>query len=175
MNVMTAPVGQALSDLARAAIAGLGARVSEFGGDRRATTNVARFDMPRVLHALGRGNAVERAKAIYALTEFMRAPEQARRRWPGAVRELATKGDFPANSFLAQYIEKFLVIPGEIDYGYELIFDIHDVATAEGMPLKGSFKTLDVKCQSRDDVPQAGGGRACAGGRDYWQRGRDAL
>jgi hypothetical protein len=131
---------------AQAALTALAARIAEFQTPaERRPANDGAFNMTRVLHAARSKNPVERAKALFALHEFMRAPDVARRRGGAAqVRELVTKADFPTNSFLAQYIQRFLVIPGEIDYGYEMIFDIHDVATAEGMVLKGSFKTLDV-------------------------------
>jgi hypothetical protein len=146
-QAMGGPQGQPLAVNAMAALAALGpARVAEFTQplDRRAA-NDGQFNLPRVLQAARSQNPVERVKAIVALCEFMRAPDVARRRGgPAQVREMVTKADFPTNSFLAQYISRFLVIPGEIDYGYEMIFDIHDVAQAEGMPLKGSFKTLDV-------------------------------
>jgi hypothetical protein len=147
MQVQTGLAGNPLVVNAMAALAQLGPqRVAEFTQTaEQRPANDGMFNLPRVLQACRSKNPVERAKAIFALHEFMRAPDVARRRAGAAqIRELVTKADFPTNSFLAQYISRFLVIPGEIDYGYEMIFDIHDVATAEGMPLKGSFKTLDV-------------------------------
>lgn len=143
---MGGPSGRPLHENAQLAMAALGNRVNEFQtpADRR-PANPGVFNTIDVLRAAHRGNPLERVKAMYALREYLRAPDVARRRGGvAAIRELVTKADFPANSFLAQYIQKFLVIPGEVDFGYEMIFDIHDVATAEGMVLKGSFKTLDV-------------------------------
>ncbi len=138
-------IGQPLANQAQLALARLGqARIAEFETPpERRPKNPSAFDMIATLRAMRGANPLAKAKAIVALQEFVRAPDVMRRRWPGQIREMVTKGDFPTNAFLSQYIERFLVIPGEIDMGYELIFDIHDVATAEGM-LKGSFKTLDV-------------------------------
>src|SRR5690242_17020804 len=118
MHLQSGPTGNPLVQNALAAMAALGpARIAEFTPppERRAL-NDGVFNLPRVLQAARSQNPVERVKAIVALCEFMRAPDVARRRGGAAqVRELVTKADFPTNSFLAQYIQQFLVIPGEID------------------------------------------------------------
>lgn len=145
MSSLLQSLGRPLTARATAMLATLGAaRVQEFQQQQREAARSSSFDLMRVLHAIGRGDPLQKVKAVFALQEFMRAWDQSIRRYPGQLREMITKGDFPSGSFLAQYIERFLVIPGEIDEGWRMIFDVHDVAQAEMQVLKGEFKTLDV-------------------------------
>ncbi|MEW6129596.1 MAG: hypothetical protein AB1757_21325 [Acidobacteriota bacterium] len=146
MNFQTQQnIGRPILDSAQRAIRSLGAaRIQEFQQATTRQANSATFDMERCLHGWRNGNPLERLKAIAAIQEFLRAPGEMVRRYPAQVREMTVSGDFPAGSFLAQFIERFLVIPGEVDNGWQLIFDIHDVAKSEHMPNRSDFKTLDV-------------------------------
>lgn len=127
------------------AIQSLGAaRIQEFQQQQQRPANPASFDVQRALHFLKNGNPVEKVKALVAIQEFLRAPGEVPRRFPAQVREMVTTGDFPAGTFLAQFVERFLVMPGEVDAGWRLIFDVHDIAKSESMPNKSDFKTLNV-------------------------------
>ena len=141
--------GRPLVATAAAAIAALGAaRIQEFERATPRPPASSRFDMMRVLEGMARGNPVQRVKAIVALQEFMRAWDVGVRRTPGMVariNEMVTKGDFPAGAFLADYLDRFLVVPGEIDDGWRMLFDTHDIAELTMMPNKSGFKVLNVR------------------------------
>ena len=103
--------------------------------------------MFRVLEAMRNGEPVRRVAAVVALQEFLRAPEQLRRRFRSQLREMVTVGDFPSEANIRAYVDRFLITPGEMDTGYEMIFKVHDEAMAEMQLKKSSFKLLNIKAE----------------------------
>ncbi len=102
------------------------------------------FPIYDVVNALGRGEPAQRVAAIVALQEFMAAPARMPRRFRAALREMVTAGDHPAGAALQAYIDRFLITPGEADFGWREIFAVHDPMTAADQLVKSYFKVLNV-------------------------------
>lgn len=119
------------------------AQLREFtpAGPRQAPATFPIYD---VVSALGRGEPARRVAAAVALQEFMAAPARMARQFRAQLREMVTAGDHPSGATLQAYIDRFLITPGEADFGWREIFAVHDPMTAESQLVKSYFKVLSI-------------------------------
>jgi len=145
MTPMAEPRGLSLIDQARAYQR---AHVAEFQrpAGQAAAVRPPIFPMYDVVEAIGNRDTTpqRRAMAAAALQEFMAAPGQIPRRFRSQLRELVTSGDHPTGATMQAYIDRFLITPGEADFGWRMIFQTHDPASAASQLVKSYFKVLSV-------------------------------
>lgn len=130
------PLAQAAQLVARA-------RVSEFTAVADNAPRPDVFPMIDALDAIRAGDVARRVQAFVALQEFMNAPANFRRRFRSSLREFVTAGSFPSDMNAQRYIDQFMITEGEMDMGFEEIFDIHQPAQAQFVA--SQFEILDVE------------------------------
>lgn len=143
MQPISAPRGLSLIDQVRLYQR---AHVAEFQPPPPGPQRPAQFPTYDVVEAIGARDTppARRAQAVAALDEFMRAPGRLARQFRAQLRELVTAGDHPTGATMQAYIDRFLITPGEADFGWRMIFQTHDPATAMGQLVKSYFKVLNV-------------------------------
>lgn len=134
---------QAVPLLGLAMLAAAALPVNEFeqpDGSRRSRV----ISLSKILQGMNTGTPAQRIQATAALQEYIAAPSTLAREYGHEVREMVTAGSMPVGANAAAYIDRFLITAGEMDLGYEEIYQMHDEETSMAQQRRDGFKVLNV-------------------------------